>query len=59
MLSYKHNKYEYIYDNTIDNSIEIRKDGIIVDKIESPISNLKDAKNLENTVIMLGLDNQV
>ncbi|EHI99929.1 MULTISPECIES: hypothetical protein [unclassified Clostridium] len=60
MLIYKHNEYEYIYDdNTIGNSMEIRKDGIVVDNIESPISNLKDAKNLENTVIMLGLDNQV
>jgi len=60
MLSYKHNEYEYLYDkNTIDNSIEIRKDGIVVDSIESPVADLKDAKNLENTVVMLGLDNQV
>ena len=57
MLSYKHNEYEYIYDEgNNDNSIEVRKDGIVVDNIQSPVSNLENAQNLENTVIMLGLD---
>jgi hypothetical protein len=60
MLSYKHNEYEYLYDeNTNDNSIQVRKDGIVVNSIESPSSDLRDAKNLQNTVLMLGLDNQI
>lgn len=58
MLSYKHNEYEYIYDeNKNNNLIEIRKDGMIVDNIQSPVPNLENAQNLENTVLELGLDN--
>ena len=57
MLSYKHNEYEYIYDeNNNDNLIEVRKDDVIVNNVQSPISNLEDAKNLQNTVMMLGID---
>lgn len=57
MLTYKHNEYEYIYDeNNNDNLIEIRKDDVIVNNVQSPISNLEDAKNLQNTVVMLGID---
>lgn len=56
MLSYKHNEYEYIYDeNNNDNLIEIRKDDVIVNNVQSPISNLEDAKDLQNTVLMLGI----
>jgi hypothetical protein len=59
MLTYKHNEYEYIYDeNTNGNLIEIRKDGLIVDSVESPVANLENAKNLENTVMMLKLNNE-
>lgn len=57
MLTYKHNEYEYIYDeNNNDNLIEIRKDDVIVNNVQSPISNLEDAKNLQNTVMMLGIE---
>ncbi|OPJ59626.1 hypothetical protein [Clostridium chromiireducens] len=57
MLSYKHNEYEYIYDeNNEDNLIEIRKDDVIVNNVQSPISNLEDAKALQNTVLMLGIE---
>lgn len=57
MLSYKHNEYEYIYDeNNNDNLIEIRKDDVIVNNVQSPISNLEDAKDLQNTVLMLGIE---
>ena len=57
MLTYKHNEYEYTYDeNNNDNLIEIRKDGVVVNNIQSPVSNLEDAKNLQNTVMMLGID---
>lgn len=57
MLTYKHNEYEYIYDeNNNDNLIEIRKDDVIVNNVQSPISNLEDAKNLQDTVMMLGIE---
>ncbi len=57
MLTYKHNEYEYIYDeNNNDNLIEIRKDDVIVNNVQSPISNLEDAKNLQNAVMMLGIE---
>lgn len=57
MLSYKHNEYEYIYDeNNNDNLIEIRKDDVLVNNVQSPISNLEDAKDLQNTVLMLGIE---
>ncbi|MFW2488725.1 hypothetical protein ACN077_09125 [Clostridium chromiireducens] len=57
MLSYKHNEYEYIYDeNNEDNLIEIRKDDVLVNNVQSPISNLEDAKALQNTVLMLGIE---
>lgn len=57
MLTYKHNEYEYIYDeNNNDNLIEVRKDDVFVNNVQSPISNLEDAKNLQNTVMMLGIE---
>jgi hypothetical protein len=57
MLTYKHNDYEYTYDeDNPDNLIEIRKDGMFIDNVQSPVSNLEDAKNLQNTVMMLGIE---
>lgn len=57
MLTYKHNEYEYTYDeNNNDNLIEIRKDDVIVNNVQSPTSNLENAKDLQNTVVMLGID---
>jgi hypothetical protein len=57
MLTYKHNEYEYTYDeNNLDNLIEIRKAGLVIDYVQSPVSNLEDAKSLQNTVMMLGID---
>lgn len=57
MLNYKHNEYEYTYDeNNLDNLIEIRKAGLVIDYVQSPVSNLEDAKSLQNTVMMLGID---
>ncbi|WP_160692653.1 hypothetical protein [Clostridium sp. C2-6-12] len=57
MLTYKHNEYEYIYDeNNLDNLIEIRKAGLVIDYVQSPVPNLEDAKSLQNTVMMLGID---
>lgn len=56
MLSYKHNEYEYIYNENNNNLIEIRKDDVIVNNVQSPISNLEDAKALQNTVLMLGIE---
>lgn len=57
MLNYKHNEYEYTYDeNNLDDLIEIRKAGLVVDYVQSPVSNLEDAKSLQNTVMMLGID---
>jgi len=55
MFTYKHNEYEYTY-NENNNLIEIRKNGAIVNNVQSPVSNLEDAKNLQNAVIMLGID---
>lgn len=57
MLTYKHNEYEYTYDeNNLNNLIEIRKAGLVIDYVQSPVSNLEDAKSLQNTVMMLGID---
>jgi|GEM_PF-4774350 len=57
MLTYKHNEYEYIYDeNNNDNLIMIRKDDVFVNNVQSPISNIADAKDLQNTVMMLGIE---
>lgn len=57
MLTYKHNDYEYTYDeDNLDNLIEIRKDGMFIDNVQSPVSNLEDAKNLQNAVMMLGIE---
>ncbi|MDR3595613.1 hypothetical protein [Clostridium sp.] len=57
MLTYKHNDYEYTYDeDNLDNLIEIRKAGMFIDNVQSPVSNLEDAKNLQNTVMMLGIE---
>jgi hypothetical protein len=57
MLTYKHNDYEYTYDeDNPDNLIEIRKDGMFIDNVQSPVLNLEDAKNLQNTVMMLGIE---
>lgn len=57
MLTYKHNEYEYTYDeNNNDNLIEVRKDGVFVNNVQSPVSNLEDARNLQSTVMMLGIE---
>jgi hypothetical protein len=57
MLTYKHNDYEYTYDeDNLDNLIEIRKAGMFIDNVQSPVLNLEDAKNLQNTVMMLGIE---
>lgn len=57
MLNYKHNEYEYTYDeNNLDDLIEIRKAGLVIDYVQSPVSNLEDAKSLQNTLMMLGID---